>query len=153
MRRLLLFLTCLVAIAVSQVGAQTGCDKSNVCPASGGSGPTVVGTTSCAFSFSSPTSCSFGTVQVNDIVFYTACPNDNSPTITVSISGAAASGGVVVDIATANQGSSVAGSCQSGHFVITTAGTATITSTYSGGTGGTTDGNLNGGVLRSSTGL
>ena len=58
----------------------------------------------------------------------------------------------MVDIATANQGL-VAGACQSGHFVITTAGTATVSAAYTGGTGGTTDGNLNGGVLRSSTGL
>ena len=114
----------------------------------GGVAPTYV--TACAtFSFSSPTTCSVGTVNVGDWVGYFVSPNNNSPTITPSLTGAcAATGGNVTDLAAANQGF-VAGSSQLGHFVITTGGSCTVSVAYSGGTGGTTDAPISAWVVRS----
>lgn len=116
----------------------------------GGTAPTIVGASPCAgFVFSTPMTCSLGTLSVNDIVVFESTSLSNGATLTPSFTGGcAASGGFTTDAGPTGH-PNVASTTITGHAKITTGASCTLSVAYT----GTGDGIISALAVRSSSGL
>lgn len=124
---------CLFALLLPQQGPTVPGRTGAVGGGGGGSpAPTVTGTPGVDFGFSTPQTTSLGTLNSGDIVNYFVITNSNTQTFTMSVTGTCAStGGNVTDTGPTGQGAA-ASSTQTGHIVLTTGGSCSLSTGWTG---------------------